>query len=58
MANILSDRLKGDKIGDEIQTAFQLFDIGEKGFITIGDLQKVSKELGEELSEDELKVFI
>uniref|UniRef100_A0A1I8BWV2 EF-hand domain-containing protein n=1 Tax=Meloidogyne hapla TaxID=6305 RepID=A0A1I8BWV2_MELHA len=56
--NILSDRLKGDKIGDEIQTAFQLFDSNEKGFINFEDLQKVAKELGEELNEDEFKEMI
>ncbi|CAK5085639.1 unnamed protein product [Meloidogyne enterolobii] len=57
LANILSDRLKIDKIGDEIQTAFQLFDSNEKGFINVEDLKRVAKELGEELNEDEFKVF-
>jgi len=57
LANILSDRLKIDKIGDEIQTAFQLFDSNEKGFINVEDLKRVAEELGEELNEDEFKVF-
>uniref|UniRef100_A0A914M3D8 EF-hand domain-containing protein n=1 Tax=Meloidogyne incognita TaxID=6306 RepID=A0A914M3D8_MELIC len=58
LANILSDRLKIDKIGDEIQTAFQLFDSNEKGFINVEDLKRVAKELGEELNEDEFKEMI
>nr|CAD2156983.1 unnamed protein product [Meloidogyne enterolobii] len=58
LANILSDRLKIDKIGDEIQTAFQLFDSNEKGFINVEDLKRVAEELGEELNEDEFKEMI
>ncbi|KAF7639921.1 hypothetical protein Mgra_00000359 [Meloidogyne graminicola] len=58
LANLLSDRLKIDKIGDEIQTAFHLFDSDEKGFIDVEDLKRVTKELGEELNEDELKEMI
>uniref|UniRef100_A0A914MK79 EF-hand domain-containing protein n=1 Tax=Meloidogyne incognita TaxID=6306 RepID=A0A914MK79_MELIC len=58
LANILSDRLKIDKIGDEIQTAFQLFDSNEKGFINVEDLKRVAEELGEELNEDEFKATL
>uniref|UniRef100_A0A915NE21 EF-hand domain-containing protein n=1 Tax=Meloidogyne javanica TaxID=6303 RepID=A0A915NE21_MELJA len=47
LANILSDRLKIDKIGDEIQTAFQLFDSNEKGFINVEDLKREMISLAE-----------
>lgn len=35
---------------DEINKVFRLFDVESKGFLTIRDLAKVAKELGESLS--------
>jgi Ca2+-binding EF-hand superfamily protein len=39
---------------DEIIRAFNLFDEGGKGKITLQDLRRVARELGEGLQEDEL----
>ncbi|ESZ94681.1 hypothetical protein SBOR_4932 [Sclerotinia borealis F-4128] len=43
---------------DEILRAFALFDIDEKGMITLDDLRRVARELGEGLEEDELVAMI
>ncbi|CAG8976394.1 hypothetical protein HYALB_00012541 [Hymenoscyphus albidus] len=43
---------------EEILRAFSLFDTNDKGMITIDDLRKVAKELGEGLDEDELVAMI
>ena len=38
----------------ELDKAFALFDIDQDGFISLTDLENVAKELGEEMSTDEL----
>jgi centrin-3 len=43
---------------EEIIRAFELFDEGGKGRITIQDLRRVARELGEGLQEDELVAMI
>jgi len=43
---------------DEILRAFALFDVEDKGTISIDDLRRVSRELGEGLEEDELQAMI
>jgi centrin-3 len=43
---------------DEILRAFALFDTEGKGTISIDDLRRVSRELGEGLEEDELMAMI
>ncbi len=43
---------------EEILRAFQLFDTEDKGYITIDDLRRVARELGEGLEEDELMAMI
>lgn len=43
---------------DEILRAFELFDEGGKGRITLQDLQRVARELGETLGNDELVAMI
>jgi Ca2+-binding EF-hand superfamily protein len=43
---------------DEILRAFALFDTEGKGTISIDDLRRVSRELGEGLEEDELLAMI
>ena len=41
---------------DEIRRAFKLFDTEGTGRISLRDLKKVARELGENLEEDELYV--
>jgi centrin-3 len=43
---------------DEILRAFALFDVDDKGTISIDDLRRVARELGEGLEEDELLAMI
>lgn len=43
---------------EEIFRAFDLFDEGGKGKITLQDLRRVARELGEGLQEEELAAMI
>lgn len=43
---------------DEIRRAFKLFDEDNTGKISLRNLRKISKELGENLSEEELHAMI
>jgi Ca2+-binding EF-hand superfamily protein len=41
---------------DEILRAFRLFDDDETGNITVANLKRVARELGETITDDELNV--
>lgn len=43
---------------EEILRAFALFDTEDKGIISLEDLRRVARELGEGLEEDELVAMI
>ena len=43
---------------EEIMRAFELFDAGAKGKITLEDLRRVARELGEGVGEEELAAMI
>lgn len=43
---------------EEILRAFELFDQSGKGRITLDDLRRVARELGEGLQEEELQAMI
>merc|ERR1719219_562296 len=43
---------------EEILKAFRLFDDDETGFITLKNLRRVSKEIGENMSDEELQEMI
>ncbi|KAL3077732.1 hypothetical protein niasHT_035524 [Heterodera trifolii] len=61
LANLLADRLKDSAAdgGDgELRSVFRLFDTDAKGFISVADLRRVAEELGERISEEELKEMV
>ncbi|KAI9683830.1 MAG: Calcium-binding component of the spindle pole body (SPB) half-bridge [Trizodia sp. TS-e1964] len=56
--NIMAQRMLERDPQDEILRAFSLFDEGNKGTITLADLRRVARELGEGLEEEELAAMI
>ncbi|KAF1912672.1 hypothetical protein BDU57DRAFT_374272 [Ampelomyces quisqualis] len=56
--NVMAQRIVARDPQEEIQRAFELFDEGGKGRITLQDLTRVARELGEGLSHDELVAMI
>lgn len=55
---LMAQRIVARDPQEEIQRAFELFDEGGKGRITLQDLTRVARELGEGLSHDELVAMI
>ncbi|KAI6241726.1 hypothetical protein M3Y99_00335400 [Aphelenchoides fujianensis] len=51
LLHVLEDKMTTGEQDKEIRSAFELFDIKNKGYINFEDLKRVAKELGE----DELK---
>jgi centrin-3 len=56
--SLMAQRILSRDPEEEIQRAFDLFDEGGKGRITLQDLTRVARELGEGLSHDELVAMI
>jgi len=54
----MSQRILARDPRDEILRAFDLFDEGAKGKLTLQDLRRVARELGEVLEEEELVTMI
>lgn len=55
---LMAQRILNRDPQDEINRAFELFDEGAKGKITLQDLTRVARELGEGLQHDELVAMI
>lgn len=56
--DLIVKRFTEKSASEEIMKAFQLFDKDHTGKITLADLQRVSDELGEKISNEELKEMI
>ncbi|KIM96325.1 hypothetical protein OIDMADRAFT_98251, partial [Oidiodendron maius Zn] len=56
--NIAANLISARDPRDEILRAFALFDTDGKGMISLEDLRRVARELGEGLEEDELAAMI
>ena len=55
---VMAARILARDPRDEILRAFALFDEGDKGTISLADLRRVARELGEGLEEEELLAMI
>lgn len=55
---LVSDKILSRDPSEEIRKAFSLFDEHGTGKITLSNLRRVAKELGEPLDEEELQAMI
>ncbi len=56
LCNLMSKTMLAKYCKDEIIKSFQLYDQGETGGITFENLKSISKQLGEDISDEELQV--
>ncbi len=54
---VVAERILARDPMDEIRRAFQLFDDDNTGKISLRNLRRVAKEIGDRLEDDELLVF-
>ncbi|TDL20939.1 EF-hand [Rickenella mellea] len=57
-AKIMSERILARDPHDEIRRAFQLFDDDNTGKISLRNLRRVAKEIGDRLEDEELQAMI
>lgn len=56
--SLVSERILARDPMDEIRRAFQLFDDDNTGKISLRNLRRVAKEIGDRLEDDELCAFL
>lgn len=56
LGRIIQIKMKDKSSRIELERAFQLMDKEAKGFISIVDLRRVAKDIGEIISEEEMQV--
>ncbi|KAL0211482.1 hypothetical protein P9112_009780 [Eukaryota sp. TZLM1-RC] len=56
--SIMAKKLSERDPHEEMEKAFQLFDIDQDGLISLSDMKKIAQELGETLPDDELESMI
>ena len=54
--HLMANKMSEKDTKEEIMKAFKLFDDDDTGNITFANLKRVAEELGENLSDEELKV--
>ena len=56
--DMMTARISDRNTRDDLKRVFNLFDDSRQGFITLENLRRVARELGEEISEEELKEIV
>jgi centrin-1 len=55
---MMTARISDKNTRDDIERVFKLFDSNRNGYISLDDMKRVAKELGEDISEKELGEII
>eukprot|EP00977_Amphora_coffeiformis_P024578 scaffold16330_cov172-Amphora_coffeaeformis.AAC.12 len=55
---LTNDNCETEEQSDEMRRLFGLFDVDNKGYITVDDLRRIADELGECMGEEELEEMI
>ena len=56
--DLMTAKMSDNDSKDDIRKVFKLFDEGGNGYVTITDLKRITKELGENLDENEMNEMI
>lgn len=56
--DMMTARISDRNTRDDIERVFKLFDSNRNGYISLEDMKRVAKELGEDISEKELQEII
>lgn len=55
---MMTARISDKNTREDIERVFKLFDSNRNGYISLDDMKRVAKELGEDISEKELQEII